>query len=399
MALLGFSGVLFVPILLRLLPADSMVLIMVFQVAVFYLVLLVQYGFQWSGPAYLARCNSASDQALFWQRSIQTKFVLFLIGLAFLAAVIVWLNAIYLLVFIGLLAAFALNSNWFLQAQRDFKSGVLGVSFGVFLASLVLFGLWYFELPSVLLPWLGLLVLTLPQMLLGFGTWLVARRTAGLSSEKIHPSHEHLPTILNLLRADFPVVLSQLLLLGSTTLGTLVVGCMADAPTATAYAATEKLFNLGATVVAGLYMALYPRFAARFYKDFKGYARSVWSFVGVIAMLGLAGIVTVGRWGDVLLQFYLGVDLAAMVSTILLPLTIWLVLCVSQHMVTGHLVFLERRNAVLWVNLMIFLVTIAVGLIAAQISPVYWVYGMLFGQVMALGLLVALCRNNGEAPT
>lgn len=394
MGLLGFSGVLFVPLLVRLLPADSMAIILVGQVAVYYLVLFVQYGFQWSGPAFLARCDSAGDQLMFWRRSIETKFVLLLIGLGVLASAIIWLDAIYLLVFMGLLSAFAVNSNWFLQTQRDFKSGVLAAMCGVALASFVLFGLWHTELAPSLLPWLAVLVLILPQALLGFGTWLAVRRSSEALSVNSQGSLEHLPTVPALLRADLPVVLSQLLLLGSTTLGTLVVGWMADAETATAYAATEKLFNLGATVIVGLYIAIYPRLADRFYQDPGGYVRFVRRFIGIVVLLGFAGLVLVRLWGVALLRIYLGLDLAELVMSIMLPMTLWLTLCVSQHMVTGHLVFLERRNAVLWVNLLVLLVTVVVGSLAAQILPVYWVYGMLFGQVVALGLLVQLCRDH-----
>jgi len=396
MGLLGFSGVIFVPLLLRLLPADSMAIILVGQVAVYYLALFVQYGFQWSGPAFLARCNSTGGQLMFWQRSIQTKFVLLLIGLAFLCSAITWFDAIYLLVFAGLLTAFAVNSNWFLQVQRDFKSGVLAALCGVALASFVLFGLWHIELPVSLLPWLAGLVLILPQGLLGLGTWLVVRRSTELLSGTSQGGLAHFPTVAALLRTDLPVVLSQLLLLGSTTLGTLFVGWMADAETATAYAATEKLFNLGATVIVGLYMAIYPRLAERFYQDPRSYVRFVWRFIGVVVLFGLTGLGLVGFWGEALLRFYLGSDLAALVSTILLPLTLWLVLCVCQHMVTGHMVFLERRSAVLWINLLVLLVTVVVGLLAAQILPIYWVYGMLCGQIVALGLLIVLCRNHIE---
>lgn len=394
--LLGFSGVLFVPLLVRLLPADSMAMILVGQVAVYYLVLFVQYGFQWSGPAFLARCDSVGDQLMFWHRSIQTKFVLLLIGLGILASAIIWLDTIYLLVFMGLLAAFAVNSNWFLQARRDFKSGVLTAMCGVTLASLVLFGLWHTHLPPSLLPWLAVLVLILPQTLWGFGTWLVARRSTKVLSVNSQGNLSHLPAVSALLRAELPVVFSQLLLLGSTTLGTLVVGWMADAATATAYAATEKLFNLGATVIVGLYMAIYPRLAERFYQDPSGYVRFIWRFIGVVVVLGLTGLALFGFRGEALLRFYLGLNLASLVSTVLLPMTLWLTLCVSQHMVTGHLVFLERRSAVFWVNLLVLLVTVVVGLLAAQILPVYWVYGMLCGQVVALGLLIELCRNHAE---
>lgn len=393
MGLLGFSGVLFVPLLLRLVPAGTMAEILVGQVAVYYLVLLVQYGFQWSGPALLARVNSASVQIAFWRRTIQTKFVLLLTGLVSLFAATVWQSSMYLVVFAGLLIAFALNSNWFLQARRDFKTGVLAAFIGVLLAGLLILGMWFIRVEPRVMCWLAILVLILPQLLLGFGSWFVVRREAAEFPLRDADISIKLPQVASLLRDDFPVVLSQTLLLGSTTLGTVVVGWLADAPTTAAYAATEKLFNLGATVIVGLYMALYPRLAERFYKNPVGYVRALWHFFVLIVVFGFAGLAMVGLWGEAFLGFYLGQDLAELVAPILFPFSLWLMLCISQHMVTGHLVFADRRNAVLWVNLLILLVTGSVGIFAAQMTPIDWVYGMVAGQLVAFGLLVMLCRK------
>ena len=396
MGLLGFSGVLFVPLLLRLVPAGTMAEILVGQVAVYYLVLLVQYGFQWGGPALLARLDSASGQIAFWRRSIQTKFVLLLTGLVTLFAAIVWQSSMYLVVFAGLLIAFALNSNWFLQARRDFKTGVMAAFIGVLLAGLLILGMWFVGFEPRLMPWLAILVLILPQLLLGFGSWFVVRREAAEFPVTDSEVSVHLPRVTSLLRSDFPVVLSQILLMCSTTFGTVIVGWLADDATTTAYAATEKLFNLGATVIVGLHMALYPRLAEQFYKNPGAYVRAVWQFLRVIAVLGFVGLVLIRLWGKTLLGFYLGQDLAELVSPILLPLCLWLMLCICQHMVTGHLIFADRRSAVLRVNFLILVVTAGVGIIAAQMTPIDWVYGMVAGQLLALGLLVMLCRKPAE---
>lgn len=396
MGLLGFSGVVFVPVLLRLLPAESIAEILVCQVAVYYLVLLVQYGFQWSGPAFLARFDSAAVQIAFWRRSIHTKFALLPVGTLLLISGVLWHGLMYLVVFSGLLIAIALNSNWFLQARRDFRTGVLAVFIGVLLAGLLICGMWLIRFEPWQMPLLAILVLILPQLLLGVGTWLAVTREAAQIPVTDTDVYAQLPQVISLLRDDFPVVLSQILLLGSTTLGTMVVGSLADVATTAAYAATERLFNLGATVIVGLYMVLYPRLAELFYQNPGSYVRALKQIFALIAASGIGVLVLIGLWGEGLLRLYLGQGLEQLVSPIVFPLGLWLVLCVSQHMLTGHLVYADRRSSVLSINLLILVVTVIVGTLAAQITPVYWIYGMVAGQIVALGILVKLGQQSIE---
>jgi hypothetical protein len=105
----------------------------------------------------------------------------------------------------------------------------------------------------------------------------------------VEVAEAHWRDSLGLLRQDAPLVASQLLLLASTTLGTVVVGQLANADTTAAYAATEKLFNLGATVLVGLYMALYPRLASLFYADRGVYWQKIKLILLVCVAGGLAG--------------------------------------------------------------------------------------------------------------
>lgn len=65
MGLLYLSGIIFVPVLLRTADAQLMATVLVAQVYVYYLVLLVQFGFSWSGPAALARAAHAAGVAQF----------------------------------------------------------------------------------------------------------------------------------------------------------------------------------------------------------------------------------------------------------------------------------------------------------------------------------------------
>ena len=237
MGLLGLSGIIFVPVLLRTADAQQMATVLVAQVYVYYLVLLVQFGFGWSGPAAVARAAHAAGAAQVWRSSVKAKLwllagsVALLFGLGY--ASLAW-GSWYLIWFALLLVAFALNSNWFLQAQRNFAAGVGFAGLGVCISALMLCA------SEVDGSWV-VLILVMPQICLGFGSWWVARQTcAGVAVVDADWQSS-----LGVLRKDAPLVASQLLLLATTTLGTVVVSSLADADTIAAYAATEKLFNLG----------------------------------------------------------------------------------------------------------------------------------------------------------
>jgi O-antigen/teichoic acid export membrane protein len=398
MGLLGLSGIIFVPLLLRLVDAQLMATVLVAQVYVYYLVVLVQYGFTFSGPAALARAKHALGVAQVWRSSVRAKLLLLLVpvGLVFgLGMVSLAWGQWYLLWFVLLLAAFAVNSNWFLQAQHNFAAGVGFAAVGVCVCVCVLM-LWVFAG-----GWLGadvfivngawvVVLLVLPQVCLGAGSWWLARKAcAGTEAADAHWRDS-----LGLLRKDAPLVASQLLLLASTTLGTVVVGQLADADTTAAYAATEKLFNLGATVLVGLYMAFYPRLASFFYTD-----RSVyWQKIKLILMecvaggLGLAALLAFV--GPVLIGLYLPAHMALLVSPVLPPFALWLGLCISQHVLTSCLVLAERHHMVLWANGCVLVVTLLVGYAFALNTPVAWVYGMLAGQLLALVWLLMLYRKD-----
>ena len=389
MGLLGLSGIIFVPVLLRAADAQLMAAVLVAQVYVYYLVLLVQFGFCWSGPAALARAAYAVGVAQVWRSSVKAKLLLLagpvalLFGLGY--ASLAW-GQWYLLWFALLLVAFALNSNWFLQARRNFAAGVGFAGLGVCISAWMLCA---YEMDGA---WV-VLILVMPQVCLGLGSWWVARQAcAGVAAVDADWQSS-----LGVLRKDAPLVASQLLLLASTTLGTVVVGALVDADTTAAYAATEKLFNLGATVLVGLYMALYPRFAAWFYSDRTVYWKKTKQLllVALLAGVGLAALLNVvGPW---LMAVYLPAHLVQKVVPVLLPFALWLGMCISQHVLTSYLVLAERNSRVLWVNASVLAVTVLVGYTFALNNPVDWVYGMVAGQVLALLLLLQLYRKDRAA--
>lgn len=396
MGLLGLSGIFFVPVLLRLADAQLMAVVLVAQVYVYYLVVLVQFGFGWSGPAALARAAHAEDEAQVWRSSVKAKLLLagpVVVLFCFSFVGLAW-GAVYLLCFTLLLVATAMNSNWFLQAQQNFAAGVSFAALGALLSACLLYLLagYHERLEDQTLGALAVLVLVLPQVCVGLGTWHAAHK----SCETLPVHGTTTSDSLRALRKDWPLVVSQLLLLASTTLGTVVVGVLADANITAAYAAVEKLFNLGATVLVGFYMVLHPRFAAWFYQDRSVYWKRTQYLLGACAVGGMCLALLLNWVGDVLLNFYLPAHLAAHVLSVMVPFALWLGLCIGQHVLTGYLVFAERNDLVLWVNAGVLFATLLVGYFCVRLSPVTWVYGMLIGQILVMLLLLKL-RHDDKA--
>jgi O-antigen/teichoic acid export membrane protein len=298
----------------------------------------------------------------------------------------------YVWVFAALLAAYALNSNWWLQAQQRFAPAVGFAALGVMASACVVYALVGGHVGGSISSqgaWL-VLVLVLPQVCVGVGTWWVARVGATQLAKLTTGS----PASLSWLRTDAPLVASQLLLLASTTLGTVVVCGLADASTTAAYAATEKLFNLVATVLVGLYMALYPRLAGLFYSNRGLYWRTTHRLLLVCVGGGLLLAAVLALVGPVLLGWYMPAHMVALVAPVLWPLGLWLGLCISQHVLTSHLVLAECKHMVLWANACVLLATVVVGYACALSTPVAWVNGMVTGQVLALVWLLRMCRQD-----
>jgi O-antigen/teichoic acid export membrane protein len=391
MGFLGLSGIIFVPVLLRLVDAELMAAVLVAQVYVYYLVVFVQFGFAWSGPAAMARAAHVSDIAQVWRSSVRAKLLLLtggvtiFFGLSF--AGLVWGHGFFVW-FVLLLVASAINSNWFLQAQQNFATGTGLAALGALLSAYLLYLLFGYDerLEGHVLGALVVLVLALPQICVGLGTWYAVHKAC----DPIPMHDTTMSDSLRALRKDWPLVASQLLLLASTTLGTVVVSALADANTTAAYAAIEKLFNLGATVLVGFYTVIHPRFAVWFYKDRGAYWKHTQYLLGACAVGGVCMALLLNLFGDVLLNFYLPAPLAAHILSVIVPFALWLGLCMGQHVLTGYLVFAERNDLVLWVNACVLFATLLVGYFCARLSPVTWVYGMLIGQILVMLLLLKL---------
>lgn len=398
MGLLGLSGVIFMPILLRRVDAEIMATVLVAQVFVYYLLLVVQFGFNWSSPAAFARAGSHFEAASVWYTSIRIKAILLIIP-AFLLSVFGYLHvghgAIYLFGFAMLLSATAVNSNWLLQARSDFVSGVVFTLGGVLASTFLIYCLAHdvFLLNSFLNGLGVVLVLILPASFLGFGSWFLSKRIFQKDASKFSNIAWYRSDNL-LLWTNTPLVITQLLQLVSATLGTVVVSGLSDVVTTNAYAAMERLFNLSASVVVALYMASYPRLAAQFYDNRTAYWNQVCRLLKIGGTLALTMFVLFALFGETLLTIYVSEPLAVKVTPVMLTFTLWFGLYLSQHVLTGYFVFAQRNGMALWANALILFVTAVVGYSMARHEPVLWVYGMLAGQVVATIWLIRLYRQD-----
>ena len=387
MGLLGSSGIVFLPVLVRVIDSAIMAKIMVAQVYVYYLSQLTQFGFVWSGPAALARSHSEPDSIHIWRTSIYSKLMLLTGPVAIVFALGYWLQGChqsYLICFAVLLIAYALHSNWFLQAKADFVTGAELVLLGMLISVILLWVLLRTELiQPELQAFVVILILILPQAALGIGSYFsVKAMCLRQDLTPIQFSDISTPII-----KDSPLVLGQLLVLAATTLGTPVVASLANADITTAYAATEKLFNLGATVLVGLYMAYYPRLAKSYHSDVREYWRQILRLSKYLLASGAIGLLALYWTGEYLLGMYLTTALAAPVHPILLAFGCWLILCLSQHVLTGYLIFAQRPLSVLLLNLLVLAITGLTGYAWALQNPLHWVYGMIAGQSIPLLLL------------
>lgn len=390
MTLLGVSSVLFLPLLIRAVPINVMASVLMAQTFVYYLALFVQYGFQWSGPAAVARMEAPVERYAYWRSSVRLKS-----WIAIGAIAIVWtlFGSVDLgmsLAFSLSLLGFALNSNWFLQTLADFKTAPIWTCLGVAMSAVVMALIAFSEISETKWFFYAVCVLVLPQLLLGVGTWLKVK--SGCFQNSVETAGDQSRATSIMLKSDFLLVLSQFLLLATTTMGTLVVGYFASAETTTAYSALEKLFNLGVTVLLGLYAVQYPKFARLFNENRALYVLKVSRYLGLVWLIEFLGLVFIMFIGDGALSIYLGPSLSALVSPIVLPFYACLMLFISQPVLTGHLVLLNRKRAVLGTNLMMTVCTLFVGFLAVQLDPLCWVYGICAGQLVILGILLLIER-------
>ncbi len=393
MAGLGAPGLFFIPILLRLLDHQVMASILIYQVYVYYLIILVNFGLDWSAPAEYGQATNEADASQAWANSLRSKISImvfmampmFFIGYAFFN-----IEGFYLIALLGLLVATALNSNWILNSKENFYVGVSYVYGGVLVSVALLFLLMNLNVKEnrEVAGLVAVLIMISPQFLLGVGTWLNAKRMINLKD--FRPADAKIFDF-SALKVNYLLVATQLMQLMSATLGTLVVGVFTDAETVTAYGALEKIFNLAVSVLVALYMVRYPRYAALFQNDRRLYWGSVMTTLGTYFTCGFIAALMLLSYGQEIGRFYLTDTLAEKVSSVFLAFTLWLSLCIGQNLLTGYYIFSKKIRMTFFVNFVILLVTCSVGYASVVgLQPIMWVIGLIAGQVVALTWLGVL---------
>lgn len=392
LGLLGLPSVLFIPLLLRWVNIDVVATLLVAQVYVYYLVMLQQFGFNLMGPARLGMTVDANGRNLL-DSTLRFKGALLVVN-SFAWGLIVFTvfdGNLALFVFLGLLLSYVLNTNWYLQSRGDFYSGALFAGLGVFFGLVVLLAIWFSQRHGAALAgglgW-AVLVMIAPQAMVGVGSFSRAIRLASSSladESEAWPAHE-------IWAQGWPLMVTQLLLLATATLGTLVVGRVGNSDVTAAYAATEKIFNLGATVMIALFAVHYPQLVLEYRKDQQTYWRQLWKINGRIALLGLGTLFLMAIAGGRLFGVYLGERLGELVAPALVPIAIWLMLIPFQNALQCHLTILGKTSQLIGVSCLMLLFELVVGGLLMIINPLYWPYGMVAAQLVAVLLLVNMYR-------
>ncbi len=393
MAGLGVPGVLFIPVLLRYVDHEIMATIFIAQVFVYYLLILVNFGLDWSSPAEHGQAQSNIEANLVWVNTFRSKLTI----LIFVAAPIFCggyffsgSNEIYLLGMFLLLLAGSLNSNWLLNARKNFHSGIFYTYAGLLLSAFLLFFL--VSVDSAYHLWgvggFVVLIIYIPQIAYGFGTWISVRRMFTFEALKL-PEWKSIN--FNVIKENYLLVGTQLMQLMSATLGTLVVSVVSDNATTTAYAVLEKFFNLAVSLFVSYYMAKYSYYSSIFIADRRMYWLKISDILMLYFVCGVFVAIVLYVWGDALGSILLTAELSDRVSSIFIPFSIWLGLSVCQNVLTGHYIFMKNKNMVFLVNVIILFVTCSVGYAFVLIAgAVTWVYGLISGQLVALVWLLCL---------
>lgn len=379
LAFLAVPTAFFMPIFLRTADPELIAAILVAHVYVNYLSLIVQFGFAWNGPAKVAEYHLDHRFTYgYWRLSIRTKLYVFGLGASLFTGFIILGENYYLLIYCIAIFSQAVNSNWLLQAQSRYFFGALFSFIGVVVGFGLIIIQGYYSLNSNYQGALIILSLLMPQIAVGICTYYVVKKFYATNLiEQFIP-------VKKFAKNNIYFIVSQLVLLLSASFGTVAVGMFADVKITTAYAATEKLFNLLANGIVGIFLGIYPQLAKAFNSSTQLYIVYIKRIVFSVAILFTIASLIFYFAGNYVFNLYLGAELYGIAKPILIPFTIWLMICIAQHILTAHLVLIERQSRVLLLQLLMLLITGVSGFLAMQIDPLYWVYGMICGQLFAV---------------
>ncbi|MBL6751689.1 MAG: oligosaccharide flippase family protein [Nevskia sp.] len=384
------------PRLLQRLGAGEVGSIAVWQSLILYAGMVVQYGFNLTGPVLLAGAADAAQRRATFSGVLAARALLALLAMAAAALVaatgLLPVDAVTPLrtgIAMGAIALMALNATWYHQGMHRFWAPSLCFSLGVVAAAALV-------LAAVDGPGdrdLALLALLLPQGVGAIGTFVLAANAAG------RPQWPPAAAIASLLRRGLPVFASQFVAALYNSAGVLVVAALCGSGQAGIYSAAERLAYAAQAGLALLFTAGYPRLAAM-----ASGARPYFRLALSLLALYCAGVaVLAAAWllvGPRLAAAYFGAAYARSGSQLLWAFLGWMALAGFAPSLTGRLVHTGRAHRVFALTLALLAVSFAAGWLNVRAFGARgWVYGLLEAQLLTVAcwILEFLPRRRNAA--
>ena len=347
-----------------------------------FITVFVQYSFNLTGPGLLVHAPSPTERSrVFWTvilaKAITATSVLLILLLA--SSTIVRLPDRRILPAVPLIAfATLLNSSWYFQAMEQFAvPSILAIMGSVFVILIVTM------LSPLITVTAALILLLLPQMVNGFGTFIYS---VTLSS---NPFHCDITESYKLLREGLPVAASQWIAVIYSSVGPWVVLLFCGKAACGLYGHIERLaFGLNGMLML-IYVAAYPRFVIYVRREPLKFIQLVISSISIylIAILFISVMLTL--FGDKFITYYLkgynsrtGVHLAwASVA--------WMLSTMAGSPLTALLVNTGRERVLTRVNVYMMGGCFLFGIAGCHwLGGKGWLYGTALAQILLFPALV-----------
>ena len=185
-----------------------------------------------------------------------------------------------------------------------------------------------------------------------------------------------------------PLFVSQFAASAYSLSGPLVLNLLASQSEAGAFAAVDRVGGAIATAALLTHIAAYPKLAVLFQSEKKQYFRMLGVVVGfhvsASALLG-AGLIPIAPY---VARHIFGEDAEHFKAlTMLVPL--WLMVSIFGPAITGYLTLSNRTTAVMRLNALVLITSVAVGIPSAHaFGAVGWYSSILIGQLWIVGAFV-----------
>lgn len=321
--------------------------------------IVIQYGFQMTGPKRLANLEAGETPASIFIDIAFAKLILLSLVIPVLAVVTpVSTNFEFNSLFAwGLLYAMpiavALNSVWFLQAQGRF----LHVSILAIIGSLftLLIGFVYIDSGNDHAIDFAVAVSVFGSLFTGAGTFLLA-----ISSIKKQRYMWKLTRVINALKDGWYLFISQFVSMFYSVSGPLIISHLTDSKSAGAFSVTERVMSTLMAAALLTHTAAYPILASAFVKSRSDYWRALkFIIIGYLSVVLIIAVMVLVFYERTLLFLYneINSDRYLMLFIGLL----WLMMGIFGPVLTGYLTISGRSREILSINIKVLLISIVFG--------------------------------------